>query len=180
MSYCSACGERLPENAAFCPQCGSQVVRPSGAEAGYQAPPSSGASAAGENKAPAGDFDFARGEAKSAGAGEPVSIPPALGIPENVAGMLCYIFPAAIIFLLIQPYNRNRFIRFHAFQSILLMLAWIVLHAVVAVPWFGWLLWPAMELAFVIAWVVLLIKSYKGVMFKLPAIGDIAEQQAAK
>jgi uncharacterized membrane protein len=36
------------------------------------------------------------------------------------------------------------------------------------------------ELAFVIAWVVLLIKAYQGARFKLPLIGDIAEQQAAK
>jgi uncharacterized membrane protein len=94
--------------------------------------------------------------------------------------MLCYIFPIAIVFLLIQPYNHNRFIRFHAVQSILLTLAWFVLHAVVALPWIGWALWPAVELAFVIAWVVLLIKAYQGVMFKLPGIGEIAEQQAVK
>jgi uncharacterized membrane protein len=153
----------LPENAAFCPQCGSPVTRHDGAGFGFQTPPASDAGAAGGTTAPAGGPANAN-----------------LGIPENVAGMLCYIFPAAIVFLLIQPYNRNRFIRFHAFQSILLTLAWIVLHGVLAIPWFGWVLWPTMELAFVIAWVVLLIKAYKGVMFKLPAIGDIAEQQAAK
>lgn len=150
MPYCSACGESVPENAAFCPKCGSPVTRPSGA--------------VNEPSAPAS----APGSGGVSG----------LAIPENVAGMLCYIFLAAVIFLLVQPYNRNRFIRFHAFQSILLTVVWIVLHGVVIIPWIGWALWPTMELAFLIAWVVLLIKAYQGVMFKLPVIGDFAQQQA--
>jgi uncharacterized membrane protein len=99
-------------------------------------------------------------------------------ISENLAGMLCYIFVAAIIFLLVEPYNRNRFIRFHAFQSILFTVAWIVVHGVVAIPVLGWFLWPIVELAFLIGWIVLLIKAYQGVMFKLPVIGEFAEQHA--
>lgn len=100
------------------------------------------------------------------------------GVPENVAGMLCYIFVIAIIFLLVEPYSRNRFVRFHAFQSILFSIAWVLMHGVVAIPVIGWMLWPAVELAFLIAWIVLLIKAYQGHMFKLPVIGDFAEQHA--
>ena len=50
---------------------------------------------------------------------------------ENVAGMLAYftIIPA-IIFLLIEPYNRNRFVRFHSFQCLFTAAALIVLHIV--------------------------------------------------
>ena len=107
---------------------------------------------------------------------QPATATPA--ISQNLAGMLCYIFFAAIIFLLVEPYNRNRYIRFHAFQSILFTVAWVVLHGVVVIPYFGWVLWPIMELAFLISWIVLLIKAYQGVMFKLPVIGEFAEQHA--
>ena len=151
MPYCTACGEQVDDNAAFCPKCGTAIPRTSGPGPGYQAPPAVEAAA-----------------------------PSALGIPENVAGMLCYIFLAAIIFLLVQPYNRNRFVRFHAFQSIFLSIAWILLHGVVMIPWIGWVLWPTANLAFLIAWIVVLIKAYQGALFKLPVIGDLAEQQAAK
>jgi uncharacterized membrane protein len=34
------------------------------------------------------------------------------------------------------------------------------------------------ELAFLICWIVLLIKAYQGVMFKLPVIGEFAEKHA--
>jgi uncharacterized membrane protein len=58
------------------------------------------------------------------------------------------------------------------------MVAWGVVHGVVAIPYLGWALWPVIELAFLISWIVLLIKAYQGVMFKLPVIGDFAEQHA--
>lgn len=113
----------------------------------------------------------------AASAGVPVS-PTTTGISDNVAGMLCYIFIAAIIFLLVEPYNRNRFIRFHAFQSILFTVAWVVLHSVWVVPFVGLFLWPVVQIGFLICWIVLLIKAYQGQMFKLPIIGDFAEQHA--
>ena len=64
-------------------------------------------------------------------------------LTDNVAGMLAYatIIPA-IIFLVVGPNNRNRFIRFHAFQSIFCGLAgaavWVVLTFVGAIPFLGW------------------------------------------
>lgn len=39
------------------------------------------------------------------------------GLTDNVAGMLAYVtIIPAIIFLIMEPYNRSRFVRFHAFQ----------------------------------------------------------------
>jgi len=108
------------------------------------------------------------------------------GLTDNVAGMLAYftIIPA-IIFLVIDPYNRSRFIRFHAFQCIFFAVGWtalwIALNIVVHVPFFGWLtifLWPLVGLAGLIIWIVLVLKAYQGQMFKLPIVGDIAEKQA--
>jgi len=108
------------------------------------------------------------------------------GMTDNVAGMLAYVtIIPAIVFLLVEPYNRNRFIRFHAWQCVFFNIAWFVLwiglRIVLHIPLLGWMtffLWPLIWLAGFIVWVVLLLKANQGVMYKLPVIGDIAEKQA--
>jgi uncharacterized membrane protein len=108
------------------------------------------------------------------------------GMTDNVAGMLAYVtIIPAIVFLIVEPYNKNRFIRFHAFQSVFFCIAWIVLwtglRIIVHIPIFGWLtflFWPLVILAGFIIWLVLLLKANQGQMFKLPVIGDMAEKQA--
>jgi uncharacterized membrane protein len=108
------------------------------------------------------------------------------GMTDNVAGMLSYVtFVPAIIFLVMEPYNKNRFIRFHAFQSIFFAVAWtvlwIALSIVAHVPFLGWLtilIWPLVGLAGLIIWVILLLKANQNQMYKLPVIGDMAEKQA--
>ncbi len=51
---------------------------------------------------------------------------------ENVASALCYFggVVTGIIFLILAPYNQNKLVRFHAFQSIFLFVGltalWIV------------------------------------------------------
>src|SRR3984957_9553988 len=54
---------------------------------------------------------------------------PSLGMTDNMAGALCYLFGfiTGILFLVLAPYNQDRNIRFHAFQSIFLSIAWVVL-----------------------------------------------------
>ena len=108
------------------------------------------------------------------------------GLTDNVAGMLAYVtIIPAIIFLVIEPYNKSRFIRFHAFQSIFFAIAWtalwVVLSFIVHIPFLGWLtilIWPLIGLAGLVIWVVLLLKANQGQMWKLPVIGDMAEKQA--
>ena len=57
------------------------------------------------------------------------------GMADNIAGMLAYVtIIPAIVFLVVEPYNKNRFIRFHAFQCIFFCLAWIVLGIAVHLP----------------------------------------------
>ncbi len=110
----------------------------------------------------------------------------ASGLTDNVAGLLAYITVVpAIVFLVLEPYNRNRFIRFHAFQSIFFAVAWtalwIVLSIIGAIPVLGFatvLIWPLVGLGGLIIWVLLVVKAYGGQMFKLPVIGDMAEKQA--
>lgn len=109
------------------------------------------------------------------------------GLTDNVAGALAYVtIIPAIVFLVLEPYNKNRFIRFHSFQCIFFAVAWcalwIVLSIIARVPFFGWLtilVWPLISLAGFVIWIVLVLKAYQGQMFKLPVIGDMAEKQAA-
>jgi len=113
------------------------------------------------------------------------------GMADNVAGMLAYItIIPAIIFLVMEPYNKNRFVRFHSWQNIFFHLAWIVvwvalmiLSAVLAfIPILGhlvaFLLWMALCVGGVVVWIILLMKANGGQMWKLPVIGDLAEKQA--
>lgn len=108
---------------------------------------------------------------------------PASGLADNVAGLLAYLFIPAIIFLVVEPYNRNRFIRFHSFQSIFFAIAWFFVNIVfgfvlMAIPLLGWAISMLLWLGFLILWIVLMIKAFQGSWFKLPVIGDIAEKQA--
>ncbi len=108
------------------------------------------------------------------------------GLTDNLAGALAYVtIIPSILFLVMQPYNRNRFIRFHSFQNIFFAIAWIalwiVLNIIVHIPFLGWLtllIWPIVGLAGFVIWLVLVLKAYQGQMFKLPMLGDIAEKQA--
>lgn len=105
------------------------------------------------------------------------------GLTDNIAGALAYVtIVPAIVFLLIEPYNRNKFIRFHAFQSIFYCVAWIVVVIGLSIiPFMGVLrmmLYPIIWLGFFVLWIVLVLKAYQGQKFKAPVIGDLAEKQA--
>src|ERR1700691_995014 len=108
------------------------------------------------------------------------------GLADNVAGMLAYVtIIPAIVFLVVEPYNKSRFIRFHSFPSIFFGVAWtalwIVLNIVAHIPFLGFLtilIWPLVGLAALVICIILLLKANQGLMFKLPVIGDLAEKQA--
>ncbi len=106
-------------------------------------------------------------------------------LPDNIAGMLAYFILPAIVFLLIRPFNRNRFVRFHSLQCLLTVAVLIVLLLVLAVfgkvmPLFVLSLYGLLFLAAITLWLLLLFKAYRHEMFKLPAVGDIAEGWAGK
>jgi uncharacterized membrane protein len=102
------------------------------------------------------------------------------GLSETAAGAIAYltIIPA-IIFLAMEPYNRSSFVRFHSWQSIFFGVAVAVIHTILAaIPIVGWLLLAPVSLGFLILWIVVIIKASKGERFKIPFIGNFAEQQA--
>lgn len=102
------------------------------------------------------------------------------GLSETAAGALAYVtFIPAIIFLVVEPYNKNSFVRFHSWQSIFLGIAAFAIDMILTViPVVGWMILPFVGLAFLIIWVIVLLRALKGERFKLPFIGDLAEKQA--
>ncbi len=113
------------------------------------------------------------------------------GLSDHILGALAYLtFVPAIIFLLVEPFKRNRFIRFHSFQCIFLWAAGLLLGIALKliflvlrlIPLLGQLVvlltYMILSLGCVILVIVLLVKAVQGEMFKLPFIGDQAEKQA--
>lgn len=102
------------------------------------------------------------------------------GLSENAAGVIAYItIIPAIIFLIMDPYNRSSFIRFHAWQSIFFGVAVAVIHFVLGViPILGWILLLPVGVALLILWIFVMIKASKGERYKIPFIGNFAEQAA--
>lgn len=151
---------------AFCPNCGSQVTGSFCPNCGTQVSGTTGS---------------------TGGAGYS-SVPPTAsvgGLTENVASALCYLFGflSGIIFLVLAPYNQNRTIRFHAFQSIFLTIAWFACSIIVAMlgsitHGLFWLLSPVVGLMFMLVWLYMMYTAFTNKKVKLPVIGDLAEKQA--
>jgi uncharacterized membrane protein len=167
---CPQCHAEMPENVAFCPGCGRRMWIP-----GQDA------------KQPAATPPVIRAPAMP-----PVTVT-AASVPsqfkDNLVAALAYItFIPAVVFVLIEPFKRNRFIRFHSFQSIFLTVATMViaialriLYSILTlVPVVGYLMaWLAVAVAVLgwgILWLVLLVKALQGQSFRLPVIGSLAEK----
>jgi uncharacterized membrane protein len=102
------------------------------------------------------------------------------GLSDTAAGTIAYVtIIPAIIFLAMEPYNRSSFVRFHSWQSIFLGVAAFAVHLILAViPIIGWLLMVPVGLGFLVLWILVIFKASKGERYKLPFIGNYAEQQA--
>jgi len=169
MSFCPSCGAAVADDTRFCQSCGS----PAGSTgyASVSAPPSSGAAVA--LCSPAGIEQKA--------------------LETNVVGALTYLagFITGIIFLVLDPYKSNSFVRFHAFQSIFFNIAWVafwilwMIISAVLTPLtagvFGLLALPLM-LIFSLAgfgiWLFLMYQAYQQKLFKLPIVGKFAARHA--
>jgi uncharacterized membrane protein len=117
---------------------------------------------------------------------------------DNIASALCYVLGliTGIVFLVLEPYSKNRAIRFHAFQSIFLAVAVIAVDIVLSVL-FGvffrlglglgalglfatliTLVWWVFGLACICLWLYMIISAYQGKHVVLPVIGPLAQKQA--
>jgi uncharacterized membrane protein len=100
----------------------------------------------------------------------------ALGCDANVAAALAYLLGWISGVALLVAERQNKFVRFHALQSVLvfggLSLAWFLC---LSLP-FGWLIsFIVIPPASAVLWLVLMFKAYSGDRVKLPYVGDIAE-----
>ena len=101
------------------------------------------------------------------------------GMQPNLAALLSYLlgFITGIIFYVIE--KENKFVRFHAMQSIVTFGALFVLQMVLSfIPVIGWVLMPIVGIVSLVLWILLMLKAYQGENFKLPVAGEIAEKQA--
>ena len=100
-----------------------------------------------------------------------------IGLEENLTGALAYVlgFVSGIFFLLTE--KENRFVRFHAMQSLMFFAALTVASFI---PVIGWLLSPLLMIVGFIAWLMCIYKAYNGEEFELPLFGKLAKKQLAK
>jgi uncharacterized membrane protein len=112
------------------------------------------------------------------------------GLSDNAAGAIAYltVIPA-IVFLVVEPFNKNSYVRFHSFQCIFLTVAAIVLDIafgillgiitmIMPLAFFGVFLWPIVNLFWLVVFIICIVNAYQGKRFKLPIIGNLAEKQA--
>jgi uncharacterized membrane protein len=167
MAFCATCGSAVVDGASFCAGCGKPVGASPAPFA--VAPTSSGAVAL-----------------------QPVNVQPAAtGLSSNVAAALAYIlgFITGILFLVLEPHKHDRFVRFHAMQSILYSAAGIVFRIGWSIlvsalmdmtAWAALVLVPlglVISLGLFVFWIFLMYQAYNNREFRIPVIGAIAAKQ---
>ena len=102
-----------------------------------------------------------------------------IGMQSNLAALLSYLlgFISGIVFYVLE--KENKFVRFHAMQSIIVFGFLFVLGMFLAfLPIIGWVLGYVLWVIEFILWIILMVKAYNGEMFKLPVVGDLAEKNS--
>ncbi|QAY67513.1 DUF4870 domain-containing protein [Paenibacillus protaetiae] len=103
--------------------------------------------------------------------------PSSTGLDPKAAALLCYLlwFVTGLVFLFIE--KQSRFVKFHAVQSIAVSVLLMVINFIFGwIPIIGFVIAPAS----ILLWIALMALAYQGKAYKLPIIGDFAEQQARK
>lgn len=98
------------------------------------------------------------------------------GLPENIAGLLCYAvgWVTGIIFIFIE--KESRFVRFHAIQSTVVFVALFVANLIVdIIPFIGGVISALIGILAFVIWIFMMYKAYQGEMYKLPVAGDFTE-----
>ena len=111
------------------------------------------------------------------------------GLSDNAAAGIAYItLIPAIVFLVIDPFKKSSYVRFHAWQSIFFFIAWAAIDILVGVvqnivPSAAFLTFTVLQLvglAIFIVWLIVFIGAFGGKQIKLPVIGDLAARQAER
>jgi len=107
----------------------------------------------------------------------------ASGLDPKVAALLSWLFfpVTSLIFVLVE--KDDRYVKFHAYQSLLAGVAVIIAYTISSalyVVLIGFLLTPLVGIASLVIWVMGMMKGYQGEKWKLPVIGDMAEEWAGR
>ena len=171
MATCPKCGAQAADDAKLCPACGATLEPKTGAPSlpASPTPPPGGGTTTGAQ-----------------GGMSPGMAALLVYIPFCLIGVIC----AVLFGFILEPYKRDRYIRFHAFQSLALHVSLIVLwvgvivfssFAGAVVHILVFLIIPLellLGLGILILFVFMMIKANGMQMYKLPVIGDWAEKQA--
>jgi len=179
MPFCSKCGSNVADGMSFCPACGTPVKV---AAAAAPAPPTQTPTTITQPAA-----------TSTGGSGAPAPVMTSAPMASNVAGLLAYVagFITGIVFLVIEPYKNDKFVRFHAFQSIFFSVACFIVSIAFNIVLgilthimglFGlfWFLLPLIDLGLFLLWLFLMFKAYNNERFMLPIIGELAAKQAGQ
>jgi uncharacterized membrane protein len=105
--------------------------------------------------------------------------PSTTGLDPNLAGLLAYLAGCISGLLLLVVEKESEYVRFHAYQSTITFLGLFVASLVLRfIPMIGDLLGGALSLASLVLWVLLMVKAFQGERFKLPMVGDMAEERS--
>jgi len=99
---------------------------------------------------------------------------------ENLLAAASYLlgFVTGIIILLVE--KQNKFVRFHAMQSVVLFGGATILHLVLMFTIVGLFLIPFLLIVEFVVWILLMWKAFNGEEYKIPFVGDFAEKQLRK
>lgn len=102
-------------------------------------------------------------------------------LPVNIKAANCYFMFFISGFLILQNEKNNKFVRFHAFQSIYFSLFFLVSVLIINnLPFIGEVLSQLFTTVFFIVWIYLIYSAYSNRELKLPIIGDIAYTESRK
>jgi uncharacterized membrane protein len=169
---CPACSTENPAGATFCQHCGASL-------SAAPPPPSSG-----YTQVPQQPSGYSQVPQPASGPAGAAYVPAQSGLSDNTAAAIAYLtFIPAIIFLLLEPYSKKPFIRFHAMQCLGLTVASVVLHfaimmLVFILHGFTFMLSTLVSLGFFVLWLMCIVSAAQGKWFKVPVIGDFAQKQA--
>lgn len=97
-------------------------------------------------------------------------------LAPRVAGLLCYlgVWISGIVFIILE--QKNRWVRFHAAQSIVVFgFLWIAGMVLGWIPYIGGFFSAILTIIGIILWIVLMVKAYNGERYKVVWAGDLAE-----
>jgi uncharacterized membrane protein len=170
MPFCANCGNSLKEAGTLCDSCGTGAPQTSGVHP-----------------------EYAMAGAESVASAPAISSTMSSGLSNNIFVLRCYLLAplAGIVLLVMEPYKNDRFVRFHAFQSIFSCITWIaiwivwgILSAVFETLFGGLIALITLPIGLILGfaglayWIFLMYRAYSSQTPRVPLISGLAEHHA--